>query len=216
MDILATKRNIIKMEINKIHNCDCLEFMKTLPDKCIDLVLTDPPYGLGDRLSDGGGKLKNTPMAVLYRNSDWVDELPSEEIFKQIFRISKNQIICGGNYFDLPTTRCFICWDKKQHMPTLSACEYIWTSFDRPAKIASFSSTDLNRQHPTQKPVELMGYLIDKFSKESDIIFDPFLGSRTTAVACKQLKRNYIGCEISKEYCKIAQERIDKMTQNLF
>lgn len=194
--------------INKVINADCLEVMKQMPDKCVDLVLTDPPYGLGDRLSDGGGKLKNTPMAVLYRESEWEDKLPSQEVFNEIFRISKNQVICGGNYFLLPPTRCFIAWDKKQAMPTLSACEYIWTSFDRPAKLFSVSSTDLNRQHPTQKPIELIKYLIGKFSEENTTILDCFLGSGTTAVAAKQLGRNFIGIELSEKYCKIAEERL--------
>jgi site-specific DNA-methyltransferase (adenine-specific) len=194
--------------LNKIICADSLDFMKSLPDKCIDLVLTDPPYGLGDRLSDGGGKLKNTPMAVLYRDTDWVDEVPSEDVFKEIFRISKNQIICGGNYFNLPPTRGFVCWDKQQFMPTLSACEYIWTSFDCPAKIISCTSTDLNRQHPTQKPIILFQKLLQRFSKEGDTVLDCYLGSGTTAVACKLLGRNYIGIEKEQKYVDIALDRI--------
>ncbi len=151
-------------------------------------------------------------MATLYRASDWNDEVPSQEVFNEIFRISKNQIICGGNYFSLPPTRCFIAWDKRQAMPTLSACEYIWTSFDRPAKLFSISSTDLNRQHPTQKPVELIKYLISKFSEEVETVFDPFLGSGTTAVAAKQLGRKYIGIELSEKYCEIARQRLRQDT----
>lgn len=188
----------------------CLQLMKQIPDKSIDCVITDPPYGLGNRLSDGSGKLKNTPMKVLYLESEWVDTVPDETIFNEIFRISKNQIICGGNYFKLPPTRGFVCWDKKQAMPTLSACEYIWTSFDCPAKIASFSSMDLNRVHPTQKPVDLIKWLIDKFTNENDLILDPFLGSGTTAIACYDLKRRYIGIEKEERYYNIANERLKK------
>lgn len=194
--------------LNKIHQGDCLEFMRKLDDKCIDLIVTDPPYGLGDRLSDGGGKLKDTPMAVLYRDTDWIDVVPSEEVFKEMFRVSKNQIICGGNYFNLPPTRGFICWDKKQHMPTLSACEYIWTSFDCPAKIISCTSTDLDRKHPTQKPIYLMQKLIQKFSKEGDIILDCYMGSGTTALAAKMLKRQFVGVEMEQKYVDIANDRL--------
>ena len=209
MDIDGDTR-MYKLEeiLNTVIQGDCLEIMKLMPDKCIDLVLTDPPYGLGDRLLSGGGKMRNTPMKVLYRDSDWTDELPNPEVFKEIFRISKNQIICGGNYFSLPPTRCFIAWDKKQAMPTFSQCEYIWTSFDRPAKLFSVSSTDLKRQHPTQKPIELMKYLVGKFSEEKETILDCFSGSGSTLVAAKQLGRNYIGVEISEKYCKIARERL--------
>ena len=147
-------------------------------------------------------------MAVLYRQSDKWDKLPSKLVFKEIFRISKNQIVCGGNYFALPPTRGFVMWDKLQAMPTLSACEYVWTSFDCPAKIFKGSSMDLNRSHPTQKPIGLIKYLLAKFSKETDLIFDPFMGSWTTAVACKQLGRNFIGAELSKEYCEIGEQRL--------
>lgn len=198
--------------INKVIQGDCLEIMKQMPDKCVDLVLTDPPYGLGNRLSDGGGKLKNTPMAVLYRESTWEDILPPQEVFDEIFRISKNQIIFGGNYFNLPPTRGFIVWDKKQSPPTLSSCEYIWTSFDYPSKIIRKESTDLSRQHPTQKPVDVIGFCINYaetvLHKNVGTILDPFLGSGTTARACKNLHRNFIGIEISEKYCEIARQRL--------
>lgn len=206
----------MNLPLNTVIEGDCLEVMKTLPDKCIDLVLTDPPYGLGDRLSDGGGKLKNTPMAVLYRDTDWVDESPSKEVFDEMFRVSKNQIICGGNYFSLPPTRGFVAWDKKQHMPTLSAVEYIWTSFDCPAKIASFSSMDLNRVHPTQKPIGLIEWLMAKFTGEGDTILDPFAGSGTTGVACMNLKRNFILIEKEPKYVQICNERLSATTKLLF
>lgn len=198
----------IEEMINKVIQGDCLDFMKQIPNKSIDLVLTDPPYGLGDKLISGGGKMKNTSMKVLYLESEWEDIVPNEEYFTEIFRISKNQIICGGNYFNLPPTRGFVVWDKLQPMPTFSACEYIWTSFSCPAKIFKGTSTDLNRQHPTQKSIHLMKFLIDKFSKPDDIILDPFLGSGTTAVACQNLKRNFIGIEMSPKYVEIARQRL--------
>jgi len=194
--------------LNKVHCGDCLTLLKELPDNSVDLVLTDPPYGLGNRLSDGGGKLKNTPMAKLYRNGNWIDEKPSMKVFNEIFRISKNQVICGGNYFHLPPTRCVIAWDKKNYMPTLSNWEYIWTSFDKPAKIYRQSSMNLHRQHPTQKPVALGEWILNQYSKKDDIILDCFCGSGSFLVACERLGKQWIGCEISPEYVAIANERI--------
>ena len=115
---------------------DCVKALKRYADNHFDLAIVDPPYGLGNRLSDGGGKLKNTPMATLYREKDW-DILPTAEYWQELFRVSKNQVVFGANYFleFLPNTRGFVCWDKKQDMPTLSACELVWTSLDKPAKI---------------------------------------------------------------------------------
>jgi site-specific DNA-methyltransferase (adenine-specific) len=106
---------------SEVYNIDCLAAMREMPDNAFDLAIVDPPYGLGSRLSDGGGKLKNTPMCKLYRESTGWDSAPGKEYFDELFRVSKNQIIWGGNYFELPPSRCMICWDKDQSMPTLSA-----------------------------------------------------------------------------------------------
>ncbi len=146
----------------EILHIDCMEYMATLPDKAFDLAIVDPPYGLGNRLSDGGGKLKDTPMAALYRDKDW-DILPTKEYWSELFRVSKNQVVFGANYFldFLPSTRGFVCWDKNQAMPTLSACELVWTSFDKPAKIMKKSSTDLDRFHPTQKPIYVYNFMFN-------------------------------------------------------
>lgn len=145
-----------------ITNEDNMKLMARYPDKYFDWACIDPPYGLGNRLSDGGGKLKNTPMAELYRNKVW-DTLPDKWYWQEVFRVSKNQIVFGANYFleYLPNTRGFVCWDKKQSMPTLSACELVWTSLDKPAKIMRYSSMDLDRFHPTQKPVEVYKFMFD-------------------------------------------------------
>jgi site-specific DNA-methyltransferase (adenine-specific) len=203
--------------MNKIHHGDCLKFMKQIPDKYFDLVLTDPPYGLGDRLSNGGGQLKDRAFKQLYLDTEWEDVKPSLEIFTEIFRISKNQIIWGGNYFDLPPTRGFICWDKIQYMPTLSACEYAWTSFDKPAKIFSIRSHDLNRFHPTQKPVELMKFCLN-YAKvaPSHKVFDPFMGSGTTAVACEELELQWAGCELNEKFFGLANKRLKTIQPDMF
>lgn len=181
---------------------DCVTGMKEYPDKHFDLAIVDPPYGLGNRLSDGGGKLKNTTMAALYREKEW-DVLPPYEYWIELFRVSKNQIIFGANYFldHLPATRGFICWDKKQDMPTLSACELIWTSFDKPAKICKKSSTDLNRFHPTQKPIYVYDFCFTyaKMQKGMKVI-DTHLGSGNSRISADKYGLDFVGFEIDKEY----------------
>jgi site-specific DNA-methyltransferase (adenine-specific) len=197
----------MQIEPNTFICADSIEVLREIPDKAFDLCPTDPPYGLGDRLSNGGGKLKNSPFCVLYKESKWEDVLPDQEMFDKIFSVSKNQIIFGGNYFKLPPSRCMIAWDKVQAMPTLSAWELAWTSFDKPSKMFACSSTDLNRQHPTQKPVALFVWCLLNYSKPGDLIIDPFCGSGTTALACHKTGRKFLCIDKDEEYIKIAQQR---------
>jgi len=192
--------------INKIIQGDCLDVMKRLPDKCVDLIITDPPYGGILNKKHGHGKLKESVKR--HGGGDW-DYKPSKEVFNEMFRVSNNQIIFGGNYFIdyLRPSSCWIVWDKVNGESDFADCELAWTSFNTAVrKFTKHSGGD--RFHPTQKPIDLMAYLINKYSQESDIILDPFLGSGTTAVACKQLGRNFIGIEIDSEYCKIAEDRL--------
>lgn len=196
----------------RITNEDNMELMARYPDNYFDLAIVDPPYGLGNRLSDGGGKLKNTPMAQLYRNKDW-DVLPKEEYWLELFRVSKNQAVFGANYFleYLPSTRGFVCWDKNQAMPTLSACELVWTSFDKPAKIMKKSSTDLERFHPTQKPVYIYKYMFEYCkAKQGDKILDTHLGSGSIAIACHDYGFDLTACELDEDYYKSAIKRIQQ------
>jgi len=214
------------MELNKIYNMDCLEYMRTMPDKSVDLVLTDPPYGkMWTRGKNGIGMLKDK------NESDktlW-DIKPQKEVFDEMLRVGKEVIIFGGNYFTdyLPPSNCWIVWDKLgdlklgEQIP-FAHCELAWTSLNKTVKKYTFRSqgfikdTKDERVHPTQKPTELFAEIIKDFSKEGDIILDPFLGSGTTAVACKLLKRNYIGIEIDKKYCEIAEQRIKAISNPLF
>jgi site-specific DNA-methyltransferase (adenine-specific) len=181
--------------------------MARYSDKYFDLAIVDPPYGLGNRLSDGGGKLKDTPMAALYRESSQWDTKPSPEYFKELFRVSCNQIIWGGNYFGLPPSRCMICWDKKQAMHTLSAWELGWTSFDKPSKIFSHVSTDNNRFHPTQKPIALYDWLIQNYAKPTDKILDTHVGSGSSRIAASKADLYFVGFEIDADYWKAQEER---------
>ena len=197
-------------EIN-LHLGDCMDLMREKPNGYYSLAVIDPPYGLGDRLSDGGGKLKNTPMAALYREKTW-DALPDQKYWSEIFRVSKNQVVFGANYFleYLPSSRGFVCWDKKQDMPTLSACELIWTSFDCPAKIYRQSSQDLNRFHPTQKPQAMYKWLLSKFAKPGDRILDTHGGSGSSMIACYDLGFDMDWIELDPDYFKSAKERFER------
>ena len=209
----------MKNLMNKIHNVDCLEFMKTVPDNYFDLVLTDPPYGLGLRTVNGGSK-KNTQTKFIkdLKEKKWDDDIPSDEIFNEIFRISKNQIIFGGNYFNLPPSRGFIVWDKMTYIPTMSQVEFAWTSYDSPARLVKINSNNSNRQHPTQKPSSLMEFCIkntgDEFKNLK--VFDPFMGSGTTAVACQSLGLDWCGCELEADYVAIANKRLEQVQGSLF
>lgn len=217
------------MEINKIYNMDCLEGMKQMADNSVDLIVTDPPYGFLNGVSQFGGATpyskneKGKPIKPTSFNPiDW-DNKPDEKMMQHIFRISKNQIIFGFEHLShiLPQSRGVYCWDKKRPEGTsFSEFELIWTSFDQRAKFIRFLWNGMMRDseevekhktlHPTQKPLEVVKKLIINHSKEGDLICDPFMGSGTTAVACKQLNRNFIGFELSKEYCDIARERLQQ------
>jgi site-specific DNA-methyltransferase (adenine-specific) len=207
---MRLRKDLKNLSMNNIvYNKDCIEGMKDYPDKYFELAIVDPPYGLGNRLSDGGGKLKNTPMATLYREKDW-DVLPSFEYWKELFRVSKNQVVFGANYFleYLPNTRGFVCWDKKQDMPTLSACELVWTSFDKPAKIMKKSSMDLDRFHPTQKPIFVYDFMFKYCkSQQGDKILDTHVGSGSSRIAAHKGKFDFTGFEIDADYWNAQEKR---------
>ena len=203
-----------------LHNADCVDVMRDLKDGEIDLVLTDPPYGVACNAGVGGrfekyeNKVERTggTWAEKYGKNikEW-DIAPTKTIFNEIFRISKEQIIWGGNYFELPATRCFLIWKKLTISENFSMAmaEYAWTSFNKNAKIFEFAPQDSTRFHPTQKPVQLINWCLNNHSKENDLIFDGFAGSGTTAISCIRTKRRFIGCELDKEYFEKACERIE-------
>ena len=186
-----------------LHNGDCLPYMKSLPDKAFDLIVTDPPYGLG---------IAGNPVRQKFERKDWDNATPEKEVFEQMFRVSKNQIIWGGNYYPLPPHKNYLVWDKFQPEKfTLAMCEMAWTSFDMPAKIFRYSvQREGANIHPTQKPVSLMKWCIAKFAETGQSIFDPFMGSGTTGVAALELGLSFIGCEISAEYFAIAEKRLQQ------
>lgn len=205
------------IKLNTIYNEDCLETMKRMPDGFVDLVLTDPPYGIGaDKGVGGFGSSSHTARKY---TDDWDSARPSAEYFNEILRVGKNVIVFGGNFFTdlLPVNGHWIAWDKVGEIKfdnPFGKCELAWTnsakkSVNKYVVIQQgFISTEKERFHPTQKPVALFRQILEDYSNEDSLIYDPFMGSGTTARACKDLGRNYIGSEISKEYCEIAEQRL--------
>lgn len=194
-----------------VFNCDCLPEIKKYADNHFDLAIADSPYGLGKRLSSGGGssKLTQTPMVQLYKKKSW-DVLPTAEFWHELFRVSKNQIIFGANYFMdyLPSSRGVVCWDKMNKLHTLSEWELIWTSFDRVAKIFRQVSMDNERFHPTQKPIVLYKYMLQYVRVKAGMsVLDPFLGSGSSRIACHDFGLDFVGYELDSEYYEKQEQR---------
>jgi site-specific DNA-methyltransferase (adenine-specific) len=201
------------LELNRLYNMDNMQGMKQFPDKYFDLAIVDPPYGIS--ITDSGRLGKYN-----INNNRWDDNIPTDDYFNELFRISKNQIIWGGNYFPLPPTRGFIIWDKKQpEGVSFASCEFAWSSFDKSAKTFYFSPMqDKHRFHPTQKPVALYKWLLTRYANKGDKILDTHVGSASSLIACHELGFDYIGFEIDEDYYKMAQERLEaaKAQINLF
>ena len=220
--------------ISEVYNMDCMEYMKTIPDKFFDIAIVDPPYGINApkmsmgsgysagnysskrRLNGGAGKLRN--RVLNQSNCEWDETPPGEDYFKELFRVSKNQIISGGNYFPLPPTRCIVAWDKCQPWENFSQVEIAWTSYDKPAKLYRLMNGGANAErkiHPTQKPVDLYRYLLTTFGKPftNQKIFDSHLGSGSSRIAAYENGFDFYACELSKTYFDKQEERFKKFTE---
>lgn len=208
------------MKINdyiEITNENNLDLMKRYSDKYFDLAIVAPPYGIG---------ISKNPIRQMHKKKNWDNEIPSKQYFDELFRVSKNQIIWGGNYFDLPPSQGFYIWDKKQPENfSLAMCEYAWSSIQKPAKIWSLSvMKEQNKIHPTQKPIELYEWLIMRNCEKGYKILDTHLGSGSIAIAIdiinkrEQLNLQFVGCELDADYYNKAIERIKNktITQYLF
>jgi|SRR5690554_2653513 len=195
------------MAVEILHG-DCMEYMATLEDNAFDLAIVDPPYGIdinsSGRLGHYGGKGKK-----------WDNETPTEEYFNELFRVSKNQIVWGANYFKMPPTRCFLIWDKQQPEDvSFASCEYAWTSFNESAKTyyQRPQNADIQRIHPTQKPVKLYQWLLSKYAKQGDRILDTHLGSGSSAIAAHYGGFDFVGIELDEDYYRAAQRRFHAET----
>lgn len=192
-----------------ITNEDNMLLMARYPDNYFDLAIVDPPYGIDDKLyrSSYGNC---TGKITKYSANRWDKSIPNKEYFKELQRVSKNQIIWGGNYFInyLNNTRGIICWDKQKHVPNFSAWEMAWTSFDCVAKIFRQLNIDPKKIHPTQKPTKLYKWLLENYALEGDKILDTHLGSGSIAIACHDYGFELTACELDKEYYDKAIQRI--------
>lgn len=233
------------MPISEVFNEDNMVGMARYPDKFFDLAIVDPPYGINapnmqmghgaksrggrpstavslrkGRLNIGSGKLKGR----ILNNSQigWDSEIPSDQYFSELDRVSINQIIWGGNYFGLPATRCIVCWDKVQPWENFSQWEMAWTSFDKPAAIFKLGCTGGSNSetkiHPTQKPVKLYAWLLSKFANPGDKILDTHMGSQSSRIAAYKMGFDYWGWELDPEYFKDGNKRFKEQTaqQQLF
>jgi site-specific DNA-methyltransferase (adenine-specific) len=188
-----------------------MEAMKEMSDNQFDLAIVDPPYGID--INNSGTHFKKK-----YEKKDWDKNTPDNQYFTQLKRISKNQIIWGGNYFldRLGNCKCFIIWDKKiPEGMSFAMCEMAWTSFKNGAKIYKKTAMQQCRIHPTQKPVALYEWLLMNYAKEGDTILDTHLGSGSIAIACHNLGYNLTGYEIDKDYFEAAQKRIKEHQNKL-
>lgn len=217
------------MKKNKFLNIDCMDpeqGLPSYPDNFFDLAIVDPPYGIAEKIYNGGGghTKSNCKFHHFFENgTKWDNEVPSPEYFAQLQRTSKNVIIWGGNYFNLPPTRGIICWDKIKVVSNFSQWEMAWTNIEMPAKIYRFcsnggfilSNKNKERIHPTQKPVELYEALLSDFAEKGFKILDTHVGSASSLIACESMGLEYVGFEIDPDYYEAAKNRMSKGIQQV-
>jgi len=213
-------------------NCDCMEYMAGVPDNAFDLAIVDPPYGIGADVAQNNaaeqrikaaGKSKAGRGYKLYKKTDWDNVVPEKDYWENLFRVSKNQIVWGGNYMTnyLVPSMGWVVWDKGQRDFSLADGELAWTSFNKALRIFTYSrgaALQDGRIHPTQKPVKLYRWLLQNYAKEGDKILDTHGGSMSSAIACHQMGFDLTLCELDKDYYEAGVKRFREQTmqQSLF
>ena len=203
------------MQLSGFYNMDCLIGMKEIPDKYFELAIVDPPYGINaGKMTMGSGKHK------FKKDKSWDEQIPSDEYFKELFRISQNQIIWGGNYFtnSLLPTKHWIVWDKLNPNLSFAEGELAWVNIGNLVRIFKYYSAQVEnggKIHPTQKPVALYKWLLSNYAKPGDKILDTHVGSASSLIACYDLGFEYLGFELDADYYKMATERLDKHKSQL-
>jgi site-specific DNA-methyltransferase (adenine-specific) len=201
---------------SEVHLMDCMEFMRSVPDKFYSLAVVDPPYGI-ERFK----KVTTTPSgkdvhAKKFQRMETVNNYkPSDEYWSELFRVSKNQIVWGANNFELPSSEYFLCWDKQQPMPNFATLEYAWVSMGlkKPAKLFTYSVANYkqsDRIHPTQKPVALYDWIFRNYAKPGDTILDTHMGSQSSRISAYKAGLDYTGTELDPEYFEQGNERFRK------
>jgi site-specific DNA-methyltransferase (adenine-specific) len=212
------------MPISEVYNVDCVSYMKTCKDKQFDLAIVDPPYGIGAGSVNFQSGTRKRP-SKFHKVNDWDNAIPLEEYWKELFRISKNQIVWGGNYMTefLPPSRCWVFWDKGTGDNSYADGELAWCSFDKVVKkFTKFwnggnakEKGDLDRVHPTQKPIQLYEWLLKNYANENDTIFDSHLGSQSSRIAAYDMGFDFYGCELDKDYFESGCKRFENFKAQL-
>jgi site-specific DNA-methyltransferase (adenine-specific) len=206
-----------------VTNEDNMKMMGRHEDNYFDLAIVDPPYGLGKHLAIGNGDKRNGKIRnKIWKGGEWDNEKPSKEYFNELFRVSKNQIIWGGNYFTelMHQSNKWIVWDKMQRV-NQSDCELAWTSFTGALRIYQYHSSKLqgfmnpNRFHPTEKPINLYKWILENYAKPNDKILDTHLGSGSIALACHELNFELTACELDEQYYNDSHKRFKLETAQL-
>ena len=204
-----------------ITNEDNMELMSRYEDNYFDLAIVDPPYGIGAAKQLYKGTSNDVNMK--HKTKDWDSAIPPKEYFVELQRVSKNQIIWGGNYFInyLDNARCFLVWDKQNGTNSMADAELAWTSLDKPVRMyrghifKGIGCTNYTTIHPTQKPVKLYEWLLMNYANEGDKILDTHLGSGSIALACHNLGFDLTACELDTEYYDAAMKRIEQHKQQI-
>ena len=204
----------------KITNEDNMELMARYEDNHFDLAIVDPPYGIGIDGQKESKKGKKSDRKY-HKQKQWDSAIPNKEYFKELQRVSKNQIIWGANYFVehlSKGTKGWIVWFKGQIGLTMSDCELAYSSFQRATRVVNINRVDLLKQktiHPTEKPIRLYQWLLDNYAEKGDKILDTHLGSGSIAIACHNLGYDLTACELDKEYYNAAMKRLNEHKQQI-
>lgn len=199
------------------YNMDCMQGMKEFPDKYFDLAIVDPPYGIN--LDNNMGRRKGAKKSS-YPKTYWDNKIPDKSYFDELFRVSKKQIIWGGNYFYLPPTKCFVVWRKPQITEdvSFSMCEYAWTNCEGTSKEWIGMSNEKDRIHASQKPIALYEWLLNRYANKGDKILDTHVGSASSLIACYNKGFDYVGFELDEYYYTKAKKRLEaeQAQRNIF
>ena len=214
------------MPVSHVECCDCMEFMARYPDKHFELAIVDPPYGIGASDYERGGTKYGNSLATCktYTTKEWDNSIPDDSYFYNLSRVSKNQIIWGGNFFNLGKTPCFIVWDKENGSNGYADCELAWTSYKTAVRKFTYRWHGMlqenmknkeHRIHPTQKPVALYKWLLHNYAKPGDKILDTHLGSGSSRIAAWDMGFDFYGCELDREYFDASVERFERFRAQL-
>jgi len=204
--------------INLIHG-DCMEYMATLKDNEFDLAVVDPPYGIGEDGKTNHSRETKGIKPTMFTPKDWDKSPPPPEYFDELMRVSKRQIIWGGNYFDLPPSSCWLVWDKINYGSHFADCELAWTNLKTAVRQFRFMWNGMlqgdmkhkqKRIHPTQKPIQLYQWIFDKYAKKGWRILDTHLGSGSSAIAAHDSGLDFVGIELDGDYFQAAKDRLER------